>query len=103
MTTIFVHFLDLKINKSIEFNYIPHIGEKFSLSENGDIYVVKDILYNNFAHIKLNCMYQNQHLIANSYIDTLLQVAPTVFVCLHLRELFFYNHRHNYNRHSYLK
>ena len=51
----------------------------------------------------LNCMYQNQHLIANSYIDTLLQVAPTVFVCLHLRELFFYNHRHNYNRHSYLK
>ena len=34
-------------------------------------------------------MYQNQHLIANSYIDTLLQVAPTVFVCLHLRELFF--------------
>ena len=43
MTTIFVHFLDLKINKSIEFNYIPHIGEKFSLSENGDIYAVKDI------------------------------------------------------------
>ena len=65
MTTIFVHFLDLKINKSIEFNYIPHIGEKFSLSENGDIYVVKDILYNNFS-----CSYKIELYVSKSTLNS---------------------------------
>lgn len=65
---VFVHFKDTNTNASKDFKAgcIPHIGEKISFSDNGEIYVVDDVLYNNFP-----CQYQIEIYVSESTVPEL--------------------------------